>query len=135
MKPKNRQVYGQPSYYVKMTYQWYRCQYTLKHLCNEFMGTTRSLPFHAQMCDNHPKPHKCVIIFVLEAFLRTFSSYLLIHKSVVAPPRELFPNWTKVSLRTTHDWRIKFKRGNEKHYSEQVLHFPFIYWQHVGMLH
>ena len=33
---------------------------------------------------------------------------------VVAPPRKLFPNWTKVSLRTTHDWRIKFKRANEK---------------------
>ena len=30
----------------------------------------------------------------------------------------------KVSLRTTHDWRIKFKRANEKHSSEQVLHFP-----------
>ena len=43
---------------------------------------------------------------------------------VVAPPRKLFPNWTKVSLRTTHDWQIKFKRANEKHSSEQVLHFP-----------
>ena len=44
--------------------------------------------------------------------------------AVVAPPRKLFPNWTKVSLRTTHDWQIKFKRANEKHSSEQVLHFP-----------
>ena len=33
---------------------------------------------------------------------------------VVTPPRKLLPNWTKVSLRTTHDWRIKFKRANEK---------------------
>ena len=45
---------------------------------------------------------------------------------VVAPPRKLFPNWTKVSLRTTHDWRIKFKRANEKHSSEQVLPFPIL---------
>ena len=46
---------------------------------------------------------------------------------VVAPPRKLFPNWTKVSLRTTHDWRIKFKRASEIHSSEQVLHFPLKY--------
>ena len=43
---------------------------------------------------------------------------------VVAPPRKLFPYCTKVSLRMTHDWRIKFKRANEKHFSDQVLHFP-----------
>ena len=43
---------------------------------------------------------------------------------VVAPPGKLFPNWTKVSLRATHDWQIKFKQANEKHSSEQVLHFP-----------
>ena len=46
---------------------------------------------------------------------------------VVAPPRKLFPNWAKVSLRTTYsscDWRIKFKQANEKQSSEQVLHFP-----------
>ena len=43
---------------------------------------------------------------------------------VVAPPWKLFPNWMKVFLRTTHDWRIEFKRANEKHSSEQVLHFP-----------
>ena len=39
---------------------------------------------------------------------------------------EALPNWTKVSLRTTRDWRIKFERANEKHSSEQVLHFPII---------
>ena len=44
-------------------------------------------------------------------------------EGVVAPPRKLFPNWTNVSLRTTRDWRIKFKRANEKHSSDQVLHF------------
>ena len=44
-------------------------------------------------------------------------------RGVVAPPRKLFPDWTNVSLKTTHDWRIKFKRANEKHSSEQVLHF------------
>ena len=48
----------------------------------------------------------------------------LSEKGVVVPPRKLFPNWTKVSLRTTHDWQIKFKRANEKHSSTQVLHFP-----------
>ena len=50
---------------------------------------------------------------------------LLVMVSVVALPRKLFPNWTKVSLRKTHDWRItEFKRANEKHFSEQMLHFP-----------
>ena len=43
---------------------------------------------------------------------------------IVVSPRKLFTNWTKVSLRTTYNWRIKFKRANEKHSSEQVLHFP-----------
>ena len=45
---------------------------------------------------------------------------------VVAPPRKLFTNWTKVSLRTTRDWRIKFKRANKKHSSKQVLQFPLL---------
>ena len=31
---------------------------------------------------------------------------------------KLFPNWTKVFLRTTHDWRIKIKRFSKKHSSE-----------------
>ena len=48
------------------------------------------------------------------------------NKGVVAPPRKLFPNWTKISIRTTHDWQIKFTQANEKHSSEQVLHFPKI---------
>ena len=50
---------------------------------------------------------------------------IYIYLGVVVPPRKLFPNWKKVSLRTTHDWRIKFKRANEKHSSEQMLHFPY----------
>ena len=54
---------------------------------------------------------------------------------VEAPPRKLFPNWTKVSLRTTHDWRTKFKRANEKHSSEQVLHFPFVLQTVAKMVH
>ena len=49
---------------------------------------------------------------------------LLVMVSVVALPRKLFPNWTTVSLRKTHDWRIKFKRANKKPSFEQVLHFP-----------
>ena len=54
-----------------------------------------------------------------------YSHYLTLNpKGVVAPPRKLFPNWTKVSLRTMHDWRIKLKRANEKRSSQQVLHFP-----------
>ena len=53
-----------------------------------------------------------------------FNIFLVNSQGVVAPPRKLFPNCTKVSLRTTHDWRIKFKGANEKHSSEQVLHFP-----------
>ena len=40
---------------------------------------------------------------------------------VVAPP-----NWTNVSLRTTHNWQIKFKQANEKHSSKQALHSPII---------
>ena len=51
---------------------------------------------------------------------------------VVAPPRKLFPNWTKVSLRTTHDWPVKFKRANEKH-SEQVLYLPGGYFRHTDI--
>ena len=41
---------------------------------------------------------------------------------VVAPPRKLFPNWTKVSLRMMS----QLKRANEKHSFEQVLHFPIV---------
>ena len=48
---------------------------------------------------------------------------------VVAPPRKLFPNWTKVFLRTTHDWRLKSKRADEKHSSEQVLHLDHLFLQ------
>ena len=55
-----------------------------------------------------------------------YCSFSMLCRGVVAPPRKLFPNWTEVSLRTTHDLRIKFKRANEKHSSEQVLHFPGI---------
>ena len=37
-----------------------------------------------------------------------------LQRGVVTPPRKLFPNWTKAFLRTTHDWRIKFKRTYDK---------------------
>ena len=40
---------------------------------------------------------------------------------------EALPQLGEGSLRTTHspcDWRIKFKRANEKQSSERVLHFP-----------
>ena len=56
---------------------------------------------------------------VIYIYYHIFSFFLC----AVAPPRKLFANWTKVSLITTHDWRIKFKRANEKHSSEQVLRF------------
>ena len=53
----------------------------------------------------------------------------------VAPRQKLFSNWTKISLRMTHDWRIKFKRANEKHSSEQVLHFPINNSWHIPRCH
>ena len=43
---------------------------------------------------------------------------------VVAPPWKPFPNWTTVTLSTTHDWQIKFKQATQKHSSEQLLYFP-----------
>ena len=48
-----------------------------------------------------------------------FSGFWHTILGVVAPPRKFFPNWTKVSLRTTHHWQIKFKPANEKYPSEQ----------------
>ena len=81
--------------------------------------------------------------------------------ALVAHPRKLFPDWTKISPRTTHDWRIKFKRaseintlpsrcyipqnnafglfgGNTKQVLEDDLHAPYIYfygfWHYMFVL-
>ena len=37
---------------------------------------------------------------------------------VVAPPRKLFPNWTKVSLERHMIGELKFNLANEKHSSK-----------------
>ena len=78
-------------------------------------------------------------LFLIESIQWLFSSQVndftrveSMSSGVVAPSRKLFTNWTKVSLRTTHDWRIKFKRANEKHSSEQVLHFPWLHPSQVN---
>ena len=86
----------------------------LSLLSDDFIGAAREIAiiymeeFQIQAMETSPYPHD--------------QWYF---EGCVAPPRKLFSNCTKVSLRTTHVWRIKFKRVNEKRSSEHVVHFPF----------